>query len=91
MTEKVWQQTVVELAQLNGWLVFHPFDSRRSTPGYPDLTLVRDRVVFAELKTEKGRLTPDQELWLERLEGAGAETHVWRPSQFDEVAAILAR
>jgi hypothetical protein len=70
------------MAQRLGWLTFHDYDSRRSNPGLPDLLLVRERVVFAELKTEKGRLSEEQGRWLFRLDAAGAEAHVWRPADW---------
>ena len=67
-TEKGFMQAVVDLARLQGWLVYHPYDSRRSQKGFPDLTMVRDgRLMFAELKTGKGKLTPAQEEWREEL------------------------
>lgn len=72
-----------------GWLCYHAFDSRRSEPGFPDLTLVNKTLVFAELKTDKGRLSPAQQLWIERLRGAGAEVHVWRPRDAQEVVQRL--
>ena len=53
--------------------------------GYPDLTLARDGVVlFAELKTQAGRLRPEQQRWLEILDG-----EVWRPNDWPEVEAII--
>jgi len=106
VTEAQWQQQVVDLAKLGGWRSYHTFDSRRSAPGFPDLTLVRPpELVFAELKAEKGRTTPEQEAWLEDLEvvaqcillndeGLGGDevpiqVFVWRPSDFDEVRRVL--
>jgi hypothetical protein len=74
-----------------GWFVYHTYDSRRSEPGFPDLTMVHSGVVFAELKTDKGRLTADQEAWLERLRSAGAEVYVWRPRDLDEVIGRISR
>ena len=80
------------LAKLYGWLHFHDYDSRHSVPGYPDLTLVRgERLIYAELKTERGRLTEAQRDWLERLGRTCAETYVWRPSDLPVIAAILRR
>jgi VRR-NUC domain len=57
--------------------------------GFPDLVLVRDRVIFAELKREGGKLSAAQREWVEALEKAGAETYVWFPSMLDQVAEIL--
>jgi hypothetical protein len=59
----------VEAPPLDG-LVFHPKWSIGSEPGWPDLTLIRARdrrLVFAELKTEKGRIHPRQAEVLELL------------------------
>lgn len=89
--ESAWQSRVTDYATLMGWAWYHTRDSRRSPEGYPDLTLVRDRVVFAELKSERGRLTRDQERWRDRLCGAGAEWYLWRPSDWGEVVRVLGR
>jgi len=91
LSEKAWQDQVIQLAQMYGWRVYHPFDSRRSVPGYPDLTLVNKTLVMAELKTDRGRLSPEQREWLEALDAAGVETHVWRPRDVDAVVARLFR
>jgi hypothetical protein len=67
-TERQFQRAVVEYAQLRGWMVYHTFDSRRSNAGFPDLVLVRrGHLVVAELKSEKGRVSPDQLRWLDAL------------------------
>ena len=89
MTEKQFQAQVVELAQTLGWLVYHTYDSRRSVPGFPDLVMVRNGVIhFAELKSEKGKLTPEQRLWLTEL-GRGRVVYLWRPSDWDEIVEVL--
>jgi len=78
-TEKQFTQAVIDLAEAKGFLVYHTHDSRRSQPGYPDLTMVRDgRVIFAELKTVKGRLSAAQKLWLAAL--SGSDPGDWRLS-----------
>ena len=74
-TEAQFQEAVVELAHLYGWRVAHFRAARTAhggwrTPvaadgaGFVDLILVRDRVLFVELKAEKGRLTVPQQEWL---------------------------
>ena len=91
-TEKEFQQMVLDLAGYLGWTCYHTFDSRRSQPGFPDLVLVRPpRLVFAELKSERGRTTPQQQEWLDLLEGTPAETYLWRPADWDAIRAILDR
>lgn len=91
VTEAQWQATVLDVAGFGGWLAYHTHDSRRSQKGFPDLVLVRDRVLFVELKTDAkaSKLTRDQQRWLGALDRAGAEVHVWRPSNYDAVVRIL--
>ena len=80
MTETQLQSAIIELARVTGWLCYHTHDSRHSAKGFPDLCMVRcGRVIFAELKSEKGKLTPEQEQWQIRLVQTDAEYYVWRP------------
>ena len=82
MTEKVFQQCVENLAVRAGWRCYHTYDSRRSQPGFPDLVLVhagRGLLLFRELKTQTGKLTPAQRHWLADLKAAGSDVAVWRP------------
>jgi hypothetical protein len=91
MTEAELQAEVLKLARMYGWLAFHPHDSRRSTPGYPDLTLVHSvtgALVFAELKTERGRTTREQDTWLTVL-GRRHHAFVWRPADLPTIARLL--
>lgn len=90
MTERDWQAEVVKLAQLLGWKkAYHTYDSRRSHSGFPDLVLVRDRVVFVELKSTSGKLSPAQAEWILALGKANAEVYVARPDDLDELVAVL--
>ena len=84
MREKVMQQAIITLAKLNGWLVYHTHDSRKSERGFPDLVMVhpdRGECLFVELKSETGKLTPSQGKWLEALLEVKARprTYLWRP------------
>ncbi len=88
-TEKEFQAAVVQEAKKLGWRVYHTHDSRKSAAGFPDLCMVRERVVFAELKTEDGRLTADQANWFEDLAAACAEVHAWRPSHWPDILRVL--
>jgi hypothetical protein len=90
--ERALHDQVLALARLYAWRVYFTFDSRRSPPGFPDLCLVRgNRLLFCELKTQRGRLTTDQAAWLEDLRATSAEVYCWRPADLPQVAAILRR
>jgi hypothetical protein len=89
MLEREWQEQVLELAKLYRWIHFHAHDSRRSPAGFPDLVLWRERVIYAELKTNTGSLTGDQERVIHQLIDAGAEVYVWRPRDLDDVHRVL--
>ncbi len=89
-SERQFQAQVTELATLRNWVWYHTHDSRRSPAGFPDLVLVRGRrLVFAELKRERGRLTKEQEQWLRTLQATDAEVYVWRPSDWPQVQETL--
>ena len=102
-SEAGFQSAILDLAQLQGWKVCHFSDSRRPGPhgqwvgdsgarGWPDLVLVRgDVILFRELKSEKGRLTPHQQAWLEALQQAGQDAQVWRPSDWNAIQQTLSR
>lgn len=80
MTEAQFQNTVVAMCKLLGVASYHPFFSRKSAAGWPDLALCGDNgFLLRELKTERGRLTRDQEEWGFKLQKAGVDWDVWRP------------
>ena len=89
ITEKDFQGQVIRIAKVFGWKVYHTYDSRRSEPGYPDLCLVKHKIMFRELKREKGRLTPAQKEWGEAIKKAGGDWDVWRPSMIDKIREEL--
>lgn len=100
VTEAQWQDTVIDLALTLGWRVAHFRPARTvdgwRTPvaadgkGFPDLVLARegDTPLFIELKTDTGRITPEQRNWLDTL---GPHAHVIRPRDFPELRTLLAR
>ena len=90
--EKELQAAVRALAKLLGWTVFCTYDSRRSPEGEPDLRLVHPklgRVVWAEIKREKGKLTDRQQEAILVLQEAGQEVYVWRPSSWAHIEKVL--
>lgn len=90
VTEKQFQKHVTDYADAHGWKWHHPFYSQKSSEGWVDLVLVRDRIIFAELKTEYGKPTKAQLAWMRALERAGAAVFLWRPSQWDMIREVLA-
>jgi hypothetical protein len=68
--------------------------------GFPDLVLVypargeneQTAVIFAELKSEQGRVSDAQRRWQEALQQAhGVEYYIWRPSDLPSILARLER
>jgi hypothetical protein len=103
ITGQQLQDAIVDCAHTFGWIAAHFRPARTAkgyrTPvqydgaGFPDLVLVRDRVVFSEIKGTGDSLRDDQREWLAALEAAGAETYVWSPAEWrsGEVEAVLRR
>lgn len=93
MTEKQFQQQVMDLAKMYGWEVYHTWKSIHSPAGYPDLCMVKPgRLLYAELKTETGKITQAQQKWIDLLSASGkCEVYVWRPSGWTEIQEILTK
>lgn len=102
MTETQFLSQVLELAAMLGWSAAHfrPALTSRGwrTPvqgnlgkGFPDLVLVHPfrGVLFVELKSDTGHVSADQAAVLALLSEAGARTALWRPRDFDAIAAVL--
>ncbi len=101
LSEREFQQQVTDLAELRHWDWFHIRSARTAdswrTPvsgtmgaGFPDLLLARPpRLLAIELKTDKGKLTPEQEVWLWTLRDCGVEADCWRPRDWPEIEAVL--
>jgi len=101
ISEAHFQRQVLDLARILGWTVAHFRPARTDAgwrtavaadgAGYPDLTMVRDRLVIAELKTDIGRPSLAQRDWLEKLERAGIETYLWAPRDWTAIVDTLTR
>lgn len=99
--EATFQAVVIETARLAGWRCAH-FRAARTKEGWrvpitadgqgwPDLVLVRPpRLIFAELKSETGKVKPHQTEWLDVLRLLPqVEVFLWRPSDWDTLVEIL--
>ena len=83
MTEAELQESVRLMCRHLGLYHYHPRDSRRSEPGWPDSTIIGPhRIIYRELKSEWGRLSPEQTRVGYLLQAAGQNWQVWRPSDW---------
>jgi len=94
--EKEWASDLFStkrgLAPSLGWrLTYHTQHSQSSRSGFPDQVLIRDRIIFVELKREKTKPTDNQIEFLDGLTRAGGEVYVWRPSDLEEIGLILSK
>lgn len=95
MSEAELLNTILEAAQKLDWLIYHAIPAtnqagvtltwQRGTKGFPDLVLARGGIVHIwELKSEKGRTSPEQNSWLAATGG-----RVVRPSDLQWVYDTL--
>lgn len=105
MSEAEFSKIVIDIAQIHGWRVAHFRAAKVTrggvekyeTPvaangkGFPDLVLAKAGrpVIYCELKSESGKVRPEQVEWLELLRLTPSQVFVWRPSQLDEITRIL--
>ena len=104
LTEEEFVGQVDDLAEILGfrWVRVGPLRTTGGlwkTPtrgplgkGWPDTVYIHarsGRTIYVEFKSELGKTSPDQNHVLGFLKGAGLETYVWRPSDFDRIAEVL--
>lgn len=108
MKEAELQKNIIDTAHLFGWHVAHfrPAQNSRGqwrTPvaadgkGFPDLVMVSESMVaFIEVKSARGRPTPEQKEWLGRFsrvaDGRKIYVDVWKPDMWmsGEIERFLA-
>ena len=92
LSEKMFQSRVVAGARALGYMVYHTYDSRRSTKGFPDLCLVHPKthvLMFIEVKTDMGKISLEQFEWINALGnclnplGSFSTARVLRPAGWD--------
>lgn len=102
MTEKDLLAFVVDTARAYGWLIYHTHDSRRSEAGFPDLVMTKQgRLLFVELKSERGRVSAAQWKWLRALRDVELALRgtasgivgvaIWGPSDMGLIISTLAQ
>ena len=95
-SEADFQDLVVRYAQMKGWRVAHfsigQTNKGYRTPvrydgkGYPDVTAARNgQVIHFECKSAKGRVTAEQQAWIDALPDA----YVIRPADWPQIQELL--
>ena len=91
LREKDLREQIRDLCKVMGWKFYFTWTSIHSPRGLPDLVLCKPpRLIMAELKTEKGQVSPHQQAWLDALSGCpSVEVYLWRPSDIESIVYIL--
>lgn len=96
-SEARFQERLRQMADTYGYLFYHPYDSTKSTPGWPDVALVHPHgspLFLWELKrqSQQARPSPSQRRWLDALQRATSiHTAVFRPSDWQTMLRLLAQ
>ena len=98
MSEASFQAQVKALAFQFGWSMHHSQPSMTRTgryittgsTGFPDIVMahVERGLIFAELKTDKGKPSEAQLGWLRTLH-PHAECYLWRPNDLTDIERRL--
>jgi hypothetical protein len=102
ITERDFTDQVIQLASRLGWLCLHIRPGRTVAgwrtcvqgqgKGFPDVLAVHKvsgRIFVAELKSNHGRLSPEQEIWLQLFRAAGIPAYVWTPKNWGAIEDVL--
>jgi hypothetical protein len=99
MNETEWQKQVLKSAHSLGWHSMHIGRTGKHQAvgakgtlgtGWPDLVLVKGgRILFVELKADKGTVTQEQKDVLMLLQNVG-QCFIWRPSDMGLMIDTLA-
>lgn len=99
-TEREFTDQVLQMLATFGWQSLHIRPGRTATSwrtpvagngkGFPDILAIRrERIVVAELKVGRNKLTEEQRDWLHLWQLARAEVFEWRPEDFQSIAQVL--
>lgn len=98
ISEASFLQQVKALAYIHGWDCHHASPTQTAkgrwltsgSPGFPDLVLAHEQrgLIFAELKTSKGKPSEAQLSWLRTLH-PHAECYLWRPNDLTDIERRL--
>ena len=102
ISENELLHTVLEMAEALGYVVYHVLEqghyAKRTAKGFPDLVLYRPldfergwsrRLIVIELKSQSGKVTDEQQKWLDGFGLFGIETYLLRPYHLDSLENLL--
>ena len=81
MLESEFQHIVIKLAEQEGWSVYHVANVKgqlraKSSVGFPDLVLIKNKIVVWECKRKGKKASAPQKKWLEDFKSVGIEARV---------------
>lgn len=101
LSEDDFTAQVLAYAKAMGWRTAHfrPAQTARGWrtavqgdgKGFPDLVLVRERTVVAELKVGCNVPSAEQLAWIKAFVGARVEAYMWWPEDWPEIEKVLKR
>jgi hypothetical protein len=100
MSETEFLSQVLEYAKLYRWRSAHfrPAQTARGWrtavqgdgKGFPDCVFVKaTKLIVAELKVGKNKVTDEQQDWLNHFAAAGIPAYVWYPTDWTEIESVL--
>jgi hypothetical protein len=102
ISEAEFQRQVIDIATWHHWLVDHtpPMRSAKGAVftggliGKSDLVLFSLKgkgIIYAELKSETGKVSPSQAVFKNLVTSNGGEYFLWRPSDLPAIVERLSR
>lgn len=96
-SEREFQQHIIGAAEQLGWRCYHATAAKDGAPGFPDLVLAHPTrgIVFAELQTNRGKPSPEQQDWLlvlraaAQLTNGGVQVRIWKPDDLNDILSVL--
>ena len=94
MLEQQFQHTVIKMAEQQGWLIYHVANVRgqlraKSSVGFPDLILLKHKLVAWECKRSGRQASEEQQKWIDAFTQIGVESRVITPEDYDYVMTVL--
>ena len=94
MLEQQFQHMVIQLAEQNGWLVYHVANVRgqlraKSSVGFPDLILLKHKVVAWECKRKGRKASEPQQVWIDAFNAVKVESRVITEDDWDYIVNVL--